>query len=166
MATHKMLPLAAIAAAIICRLSAIEAQGLSAQDQMFMENAARGGMHEARMGRLGIKRGQSEAVKGLCQRLINDHNTANKDLESLAKQKGVTLPADDAKVVFSTPLAAKSGADFDREFARLIIEDHQKDIAAFEKEASAGTDPDLKNWAAKALPALRAHLAEAQAIPQ
>ena len=49
-----------------------------------MENAAKGGMQEVHMGRLGIERGQSEAVKGLCQRLINDHNTANKDLEALA----------------------------------------------------------------------------------
>jgi putative membrane protein len=166
MVTNRILLLSVIGSVIAWGLPAIEAQGLSDQDRIFMENAAKGGMHEVHMGRLGIERGQSEAVKGLCQRLINDHNTANKDLETLAKQKGVTLPADDAKIVFSTPLATKSGADFDREFARLIIEDHQKDIAAFEKEASSGSDPDLRDWARKALPTLRAHLTEAQAIPK
>ena len=81
-------------------------------------------------------------------------------------QKGVTLPADDAKVVSPAPLAAKSGTDFDQEFVKMIIQDHQNDIAAFEKEASSGSDPDLKNWASKALPTLRAHLTEAQAIPK
>jgi putative membrane protein len=166
MVSNRMLLLSVIGSVITCGLPAIEAQGLSAQDRMFMENAAKGGMQEVHMGRLGIERGQSEAVKGLCQRLINDHNTANKDLEALAKQKGVTLPADDAKVVSSIPLATKSGSDFDQEFVKMIVEDHQKDIAAFEKEASSGSDPDLKNWASKALPTLRAHLTEAQAIPK
>jgi putative membrane protein len=46
------------------------------------------------------------------------------------------------------------------------VEDHQKDIAEFEKEARSGNDPDLKNWASKTLPTLRAHLAEAQALPK
>ena len=41
---------------------------------------------------------------------------------------------------------------------------HQKDIADFEKEASSGNDPDLKNWASKTLPTLRPHLAEAQSL--
>jgi putative membrane protein len=166
MLLKKTLFLGVIGSVINCGLPAIKAQSLSAQDQMFMENAAKGRMHEVHMGRLGIERGQSEAVKGLCQRLINDHNTANKDLESLAKQKGVTLSADDAKVVSPIPLATKSGSDFDQEFVKMIVEDHQKDIAAFEKEASSGNDPDLKNWASKALPTLRAHLKEAQAIPK
>jgi putative membrane protein len=166
MVRNRILLGSVIGAVIAGVLPAGRAQGLSAQDRMFMENAVRGGMHEAHMGRLGIEHGQSEAVKGLCQRLINDHNTANKELEALAKQKGVPLPADDAKVVSSMPLATKNGSDFDQEFAKLIIEDHQKDIAAFEKEVSSGSEPDIKNWAIKALPSLRAHLVEAQAIPK
>lgn len=83
---------------------------------------------------------------------------------ALAKQKGISLPSDDAQTVGSMPLASKSGADFDRAFARTAVEDHQKDIAEFEKEASSGTDPDVKNWASKTLPTLREHLAEAQAV--
>ena len=166
MANNRTLLLSVIGSVIACGLPAIGAQGLSDQDRIFMESAAKGGMHEVHMGRLGIERGQSEAVKGLCQRLINDHNTANKDLETLAKQKGVTLPADDAKVVSPAPSVAKSGTDFDQEFVKMIIQDHQKDIAAFEKEASSASDPDLRNWASKALPTLRAHLTEAQAIPK
>jgi putative membrane protein len=126
---------------------------------MFMEDAAKGGMHEVHMGHLGIERGQSQAVKGFSQRLINDHTMANQELAALAKQKGVSLPGD-----VSIPLAVKSGADFDKEFGRAMIEDHQKDISAFEKEASSGSDPDVKNWASKTLPTLRAHLAEAQAL--
>lgn len=143
--------------------SAGQAQQLSAQDRTFMEDAAQGGIHEVQMGHLGIERGQSQAVKGFSQRLINDHTMANKELALLAKQKGVLLPGDDAKMV-AMPLATKTGADFDKEFGRAMIEDHQKDIAAFEKEAITTSDPDLRNWVTKTLLTLRAHLGEAQAL--
>ena len=143
-----------------------QAQNLNAEDQRFIQDAAKGGMMEVQMGRLGLEKGQSEAVKRLSQRLIDDHSKGNRELEALAKRKGVSLPPDDARMVYSMPLASKNGADFDREFARAAVVDHDKDIAAFEKEASSGSDPDVKNWARQTLPTLRAHLAAAQALPK
>jgi putative membrane protein len=132
-----------------------------------MEDAAKGGTYEIQMGHLGIERGQSQAVKGFSQRLINDHNLANRELAALAKQKGVILPGDDAKII-SMPIATKSGADFDKDFGRVMFEEHRQAISAFEKETSSGSDPDVMNWARKTLPTLRAHLAEAQelALPE
>jgi len=142
----------------------MSAQGLSEQDQKFLQDAAKGGMMEVHMGQLGMERGASPAVKSLSQHLINDHKTANQELADLAKKKGVSLPGDDAQMAASLPFATKSGDDFDKAFARTAVEDHQKDITEFEKEANSGNDPDLKNWASKTLPTLRAHLAEAQAL--
>ena len=135
---------------------------LSEQDQRFIQDAAKGGMMEVHMGQLGMERGKSPAVKSLSQHLINDHTAANRELAALAQQKGVSLPGDDAQMAASMPFATESGDDFDKSFARAVVEDHQKDIAEFEKEASSGNDPDLKNWASKTLPTLRAHLSEAQ----
>jgi|SRR5579872_6814748 len=144
--------------------SFMPAQNLSEQDQTFIQDAAKGGMMEVHMGQMGLQRGSSPAVKALSQHLVNDHTAANKELAALAKQKGVSLPGDDAQMGASMPFATKSGDDFDKAFARTAVEDHQKDIAAFEKEARSGTDADLKNWAIKTLPTLRAHLSEAQAL--
>jgi putative membrane protein len=155
--------LGATAAFALCGLPGVQAQQLSAQDRTFMEYAATGGLFEVQMGQLGIARGQSQAVKGFCQRLINDHTMANKELAALAKQKDVILPGDDAKMM-AMPVPSTSGADFDKEFGRAMIEDHQKDILVFEKEANSGNDPDVKNWASKTLRTLRAHLAEAQSL--
>jgi len=156
---------AATAAFLACgSLTLASAQSLSDQDQKFIQDAAKGGMMEVHMGQMGMERGMNPGVKSLSQHLINDHKTANQELSALAKQKGVSLPAGDAQMTAQMPFASKSGADFDKEFARAAVEDHQKDIAAFEKEASSGTDPDVKNWATKTLPTLRAHLAEAQAL--
>lgn len=119
---------------------------------------------EVHMGHMGLERGSSPAVKQLSQKLIDDHTKGNNELKDLAKQKTVTLPADNPSEMPKS-LSSKSGPDFDREFAKTALTDHPKDIAEFEKEASSGADPDVKAWASKTLPTLRAHLAAAQAIP-
>jgi len=154
----------AAAAFAVSGFQAVGADNLSAQDRKFIEDAAKGGMKEVHMGHLGLEKGMSQGVKTFSQRLIDDHTKANNELMALAKQKGVTPPPDDPKMVSSMPLAKKSGADFDKAFAKDQVEDHQKDIAEFEKEASSGSDPDVKNFASKTLPTLRAHLSDAQAL--
>ena len=68
-------------------------------------------------------------------------------------------------MVNSMAIASKNGTEFDREYARMMVEDHQKDIAAFEREASSGSDPDVKAFAMETLPTLRAHLQAAQTLP-
>ena len=140
------------------------AQKPSPQDEQFVQDAARGGMQEVHMGRLGLERGGSQAVKRLSQRLTNDHTKSGQELAALAKGKGIALAPDDAQTISAMPLAKMQGADFDREFAKAATADHEKDIAAFEKEASSGTDPDIRNWARQTLPTLRAHLADARAL--
>jgi putative membrane protein len=154
----------AISVITLFALPAARGQRLSALDRKFMEDATKGGMHEVYMGHLGVERGSSPEVKSFSQRLINDHNRANQELAELAKQKGFALPADDAKLANPTSLATKTGPEFDKEFARMMIEDHQKDIAAFEKEATLGGDPDLKIWVDKTLPTIKEHLMEAMGL--
>ena len=156
--------LSATAGLVMCGLSAVHAQQLSAQDRTFIEDAAKGGAYEIQMGHLGIERGQTQNLKGFCQRLINDHIMANKEIAALAKQKGVSVPVDDAKTLARPMTSNEGGTDFDKEFARAMIEDHQKNILMFEKEASSGNDQDVTNWARKTLPTLRAHLAEAEEL--
>jgi hypothetical protein len=46
----------------------------------------------------------------------------------------------------------------------MMLKDHKKDVAAFEKEAGGGTDAELKAFAASTLPTLREHLQMIQRI--
>jgi putative membrane protein len=148
----------------LCALSHVQAQNLSDQDRTFIQDAAKGGMLEVHMGQLASERAANPAVKSYGQRLVTDHAKANEELTSLASKKNVTLPPDDAQMATSLPIGQKSGADFDREFTKTAVEDHKKDIAMFEKEANSGGDPDVKDWANKTLPTLRAHLSDAEAL--
>ena len=63
-----------------------------------------------------------------------------------------------------TKLSAMSGAEFDRAYMNMMVSDHNKDVAEFEKESTKGGDPDLKAFAAKTLPTLKEHQQMAKAL--
>lgn len=117
------------------------------------------------MGQLGVDRGQSSEIKQLGERIVKDHTTANEELTSLASKKGVDLAADAGKHqdMVVDKFSKKSGADFDKEYAKHMIRDHKKDIAKFEKASRECQDTDLKAFIDKTLPTLREHLNLAQA---
>ena len=61
-------------------------------------------------------------------------------------------------------LSEKSGKEFDRDYMSMMVKDHQDDVDKFEKMSKDGNDADLKAFATKTLPILRAHLDSAKAI--
>lgn len=165
---------------------------LSASDKKFVMEAAHGGMMEVELGKLAAQKAMSDEVKQFGQRMADDHGKANEELMQLASTKGVminhsmgTTPSsdsttqptsqntmasgDDAKMMkkhqeMVNKMSALSGADFDRKYMEEMVKDHEKDVAAFERESTSGSDADLKAWATKTLPTLREHLQMARDI--
>ena len=84
----------------------------------------------------------------------------------VASSKGMTPPtALDAKhQAAMQKLSALSGEKFDKEYVKMMVKDHKKDVAAFEKEAGRGMDADIKAFAASTLPTLQEHLQMIQRI--
>ena len=140
---------------------------MTSQDHDFIMDAAMGGMMEVELGRVAAEKGMSDAVKQFGQRMVDDHSKANSELMSLASSKGMTLPTElDAKHRDQvTKFSAMSGAELDREYTKMMVSDHRKDVSEFEKESTRGTDADLKAFASKTLPTLQEHLRMAEALP-
>ncbi len=140
---------------------------MTSQDHDFIMDAAMGGMMEVELGRVAAEKGMSDAVKQFGQRMVDDHSKANSELMSLASSKGMTLPTElDAKHREQvTKFSAMSGAELDREYTKMMVSDHRKDVSEFEKESTRGTDADLKAFASKTLPTLQEHLKMAEALP-
>jgi len=129
-------------------------------DLAFMNDAAAGGMAEVELGKLAASKAQNAEVKAFAQKMIDDHSKAGEDLKNLAAQKKVTLPPDvlpTHKEVMNK-LSKLSGADFDREYVKAMVEAHEKDVTAFNSVANTATDADVKAFAAKTLPTLKMHL--------
>ena len=132
----------------------------------FMVKAADGGMTEVELGKVAREKAKDKRVKDFGEMMVNDHSKANDELKGLAAQKNVTIPAavgeDHRKHI--DDLSKKSGADFDKAYMKMMVDDHKDVIDKFEKDSSSGKDPDVKAWAAKTLPTLRKHLAAAKSI--
>ena len=133
-------------------------------DQTFLKEAAQGGQAEVQMGRLAAQKGQSQSVRQLGQKLVQDHSKANQELKLLAAQKSVTLPTDIGTENQSALSHLKSleGTEFDQAFIKHAVEDHQKDIQKFQTASQQSADADVKAFAQKQLPVLQQHLKMAQ----
>jgi putative membrane protein len=142
------------------------AGSLSAEERSFINEAAIGGLAEVEMGRVATKNAKSPDVKNFGQRMIDDHTKVNQELTQLASSKGITPPKElDAKNRATMESLSKlTGAQFDKEYMSHMVEDHQKDVAAFQKQASQAKDPELKAFASKTLPTLEEHLQLAKSI--
>ena len=137
---------------------------LSHGEKKFIEDTAKDGMAEVQLGQLAAQKAGSEDVKKFGQKMVDDHTKANDQLKQLAQSKGVELPTDidrSAKREHDK-LSKLSGADFDREFMKGMVKDHQKAVKEFQKEATKAKDPDVRNFAAKTLPTLQDHLQMAE----
>lgn len=121
---------------------------------------------EVEVGNVAQNKGQHERVKGYGAMMVRDHKAANQELMSLAAAQGVQLPASLSaeKQKMVTAMQAMQGKTFDNHYMGMMVTDHQRTIAEFERQANNGNDPRLKAWAAKTLPVLRMHLDSAKAI--
>lgn len=139
---------------------------MSNQDKQFVDAAAKGGMMEVMMGELASKNGTSADVKKLGEMMAADHSKANAELKTWATSVNYTLPTtlDAEQQKMHASLKSKKVSDFDRTYADMMVADHKKDVEAFKKQASEGTDPSLKSFAGKTLPTLEHHLMESEKI--
>ncbi|HEY7210083.1 MAG TPA: DUF4142 domain-containing protein [Bryobacteraceae bacterium] len=133
-------------------------------DSHFAREAASGGMTEVKLGQLAQSNGSSSAVKDFGKRMETDHSKANDELKSVAEREHLQLPseANNADQAAYDRLSKLQGTAFDKAYARAMVRDHEKDVAAFEKEASSGTNQQIKDFAQRTLPTLKEHLKQAK----
>jgi putative membrane protein len=135
-------------------------------DAKFATEAASGGMTEVILGKMAQDKSSNAGVKDFGAMMVTDHSKANDELIALAKSKNITLPsvpgADDQKSI--DELNNKPKADFDKAYVSMMVDDHKKDIGAFEDAEKNCKDPDLKAFATKTLPTLKKHLSAITAL--
>jgi putative membrane protein len=135
---------------------------MSDMDRSFIMQAAKHGMKEVHMGQMAAQQGQSDAVKKLGRQIAADHQKANQQLMAIAARKGVkpdTRATDHG-------MTKRDTKNFDQAWIGMMINDHQKDVALYQRQAQQGGDPDLRNYARKTLPVLQRHLKMVQQVQQ
>jgi putative membrane protein len=131
----------------------------------FLTAAAQGGMAEVELAKIASTRATDPELKSFAQLMSADHAKVNAELKALAAKKNIPLPGDVGSHRSTIDdLKARSGADFDAAYIDAMVEDHETDVAEFQSQADNSSDPDVKAFAAKVLPTLKAHLEKIKAI--
>jgi putative membrane protein len=130
-----------------------------------MEDIAHANLAEVETGKLALEKSKNEQVRQFAQRMIDDHTTALKELQTLAQSRGVTLPTetDVQHKTIATALKALSGDTFDHQYMeRVGIGDHERTHDLLQKAVKNARDADLKAYAQKTLKTVDQHLSMAK----
>lgn len=139
--------------------------GEQQSDEDFVKEAASGGLMEVELGRYAQQNATNPRVKNFGAMMVKDHSKANEELRSIATSKNITMPAAMMDKQQNTVNdLQKKGADFDKEYMKEMVDDHEKDVDKFQKMAENGKDPDLKAFAAKTVSILLMHQDSAKSI--
>ena len=105
--------------------------------QAFLKKAIEGNFAEIEMGKLAQQNGRNDSVKQYGQMLSDDHSAANQKAIDVARSMGVSPPDGPSarQKADYDKMAKMTGDQFDRDFARHMVADHEKDIADYKKEA-------------------------------
>lgn len=136
------------------------AQQWDSADRTFMITAAQANLAEVEMGRMAAEKSTNSEVQKFGQAMVDDHSQANRQLMDLAQKKNIALPnePDDAHKKDAGRLSDLKGAEFDRSYMTMMVQDHVKAVALFEATAKAAKDSDVRAFAEKTVPVLKHHL--------
>ncbi len=136
-------------------------------DSGMLKDLAEGNRAEVQAGQLALEKSEDAQVKQFAQHMIDDHSKALAEVESLARQKNVTLP-DGIGVGHKTKelaLKALSGQSFNAQYIkRAGVGDHESTVKLLKKIQTEGKDADLKALADKMLPTVEHHLGMAKQL--
>lgn len=128
---------------------------------------------EIQAGQLAERAG-SARVKDYGKTLVNDHQSADKDLTAFARShKVMAIPADKAAtdadrqddkdmMTAMAHLKTLKGAEFDKEFLNMMVSGHDKELTKIDVAISGATDSDLKNMLQSVKPVLQRHADQAR----
>jgi putative membrane protein len=133
---------------------------LAQSDADFLKQAAEAGAMEVEAGKIAVAKAVNTQVRGFGQQMVDEHGKANAELSALAIRKGIDVPAAPslAQATKIKLLSSRDGAGFDRSYAQTFgVRAHRDALDLFQKAADHASDPEIKAFAAKALPALEQH---------
>lgn len=130
-------------------------------EQSFLTKAMEGSEAEVQLGQLAAQKSQSNDVKQFAQKMVAEHQQMqDKWFKPVAQQLGVSEPKGPSKKQKKEieRLQGLSGSDFDTEYIKCMLKDHQADLKDFKNEAEAAQDPNVKQIAQQGTNVISQHL--------
>ncbi len=119
---------------------------------------------EIEIGKLAQEKGMSQEVKNYGKMLVDDHTKSLDKVTAMAQTKNVTLPttiSEKGQEEYDK-LNKKSGKDFDKEFAEMMVDGHEKAVDKMKTIGDKASDPSLQMYASDQVSVLTGHLEKAK----
>ena len=158
--------LAAVSVSALLVTAPAWAEPLSQQDKTFVQEAGAGNLAEAELGQLAEQRATTPAIKEFGRWMATDHGLANKWLAAMLKDEHEMFqptPTAEQKQL-KQKLEGLNGTQFDQQYVEHMVQDHEKTVPVFEKEAKEGHNPAIKNYAENLTPVIEQHLTEVKEL--
>lgn len=156
--------------------------GQTGDARYFIEHATIAGNAEVELGRLASQRAQNPQVKEFAQMMVRDHSKVGAELKQAVSGHGVETPEglDAEHRQLKDRLSNLSGADFDREYMKAMVDGHKEVKSMLQNRSGGAHDPRapkatgttgsssldvaVNQWASRALPTVEQHLQKAEQI--
>jgi putative membrane protein len=141
--------------------------GAAVSDTGYIRQAIRGNSLEVALGRVAESRAENSEVKSFAERMVEDHNTMNREWTDLARRNRMTVAVVDfgpnGKQTIDR-LEDLDGTEFDQAYMSEMLRQHEEDLAAFERMASSASSSNVKQLAQNGVPTIREHLSLARQV--
>jgi predicted outer membrane protein len=178
----------ALVAAPPVRAQAIPDPGRS-PDAAFVAKASDATVVDAELATLALSRARAAGVKAFAKQVLDTHAALARELGAMGRTSAIAGAPRAEPVSTSAPAPQAASADaataegpppdgmkavavlrsqppaaFDAAFVAAMIASREAAVALFEAESRDGRDAEIKEWAARQLPALREQLVAARAL--
>ncbi|HEY2586433.1 MAG TPA: DUF4142 domain-containing protein [Tepidisphaeraceae bacterium] len=135
---------------------------LDSQEEAFLRTAAQDDVFEIRLGEYAADHAALSETKQFGRQMATDHQADLKQIEQLAQDHGVDLKTHDndltpqQKTVYDR-LTTRPGKDFDKEYTKLALAEHNRMISLYQRQRDHAADVDIREYAGKTVPSLEQH---------
>jgi len=142
-------------------------------DATFLAKAADGVAADTELATLAATRARAAAVKAFAKQVLDTGSAIAGELAAMGRSPKVTIPSSpdgtnaDARKADAAKAVARllsQPPPFDAAYVAAMVASREAAVALFEAESRDGRDGEIKEWAARQLPALRDQLAAARAL--
>jgi putative membrane protein len=140
--------------------------GIAPKTEDFIKEVAMSDMLEIEAAKIAQQKGNA-VEKKFAEQMLTDHTKTSTELKGLVSgemKAAIPTSLDDASQKKLDRLRNAKPEDFAGQYDSMQVSAHKDAVSLFERYASGGDDPKLKDWAGKTLPALQHHLQMAQDI--
>ncbi|MES3020505.1 MAG: DUF4142 domain-containing protein [Pseudomonadota bacterium] len=125
----------------------------------FLTQAMEDSMAQIELCVAALKKSANAELRSLAQTMIDEHGKLGQEMEQLAKEKNLAIPApQDPRHSGAAKMQRLSGREFERRFVETSLRDHENSLKVFQHYAGAESDRKLKALAGRAEKMIDSHL--------